>query len=73
MKLKDIKGYIIVDCDILVEDATNDEFNYVDDFPFEDKKKMEQYKNAALVSIAPGNHGRVLVTVSINNGVFTNN
>ena len=73
MKLKDIRGYMVVDCDILVEDATNDEYNYVTDFSFEDEKKMKQYEDATLVTITPGVNGRVLITISINNGVFTEN
>jgi len=73
MKLKDISGYMVVDCDILVEDATNEEYSYVDDFSLEDKKKMRRYKEATLTAIAPGNNGHVLITVCINSGVFTEN
>lgn len=73
VKLKDISGYMAVDCEILVEDATNDEYSYVDDFPLKDAEKMKRYKDATLTTIAPGNNGNVLVSVCINYGIFTEN
>ena len=66
MKLKDIMGYIVGNCTIEVEDATNDRFDHVDDFLSNDKDKMELYKNAKITGILPYSKDCIQINVCIN-------
>lgn len=66
MKLKDITQYIAGDFTVGVEDATNDEYNHVDDFVSKDINKMELYKNAQVTGIIPFSNSCVQINVAIN-------
>ena len=66
MKLKDIAPYIFGDFIINVEDATDEEFAYVDDFISTNKEKMERYAEATVSNIMPNDIDYVQVNVCIN-------
>lgn len=66
IKLKDIKEYMAGDFTVEVEDATNDEYNHIDDFLSKDIEKMELYKNAQVTGIMPFNNSCVQINVCIN-------
>lgn len=66
MKLKDIIQYIAGDFTVEVEDATNDEYNHVDDFISSDMNRMELYKNAQVTGIMPFSNSCVQINVVIN-------
>lgn len=73
MKLKDIMEYIDGNCIINVEDATDDEFDYVDDFMSSDTIKMNEYQDAQVTTIMPYDEDCILINVSINCGLYTEN
>lgn len=66
MKLKDILPYIFGDCVILVEDATDEKFEYVDDFISSDKDKVKLYEEAEVTNVMPHDMDFVQVNVCIN-------
>lgn len=65
MKLKDIVQYIVGDCTINVENAIDDNFDYVDDFMSNDTEKMNLYQNAQVTSIMPYDSSCVQINVCI--------
>lgn len=66
MKLKDIIRYIAGDCTVEVEDATDEEFNHVDDFMSDNTEKIEKYKNAKVSSVLPFSNDCIQINVYIN-------
>lgn len=66
MKLKDIAPYIFGDFIVNVEDATDEKFDYVDDFMSNDEEKMKLYENADVVNVMPHDMDYVQVNVCIN-------
>lgn len=66
MKLKDILPYIFGDCIINVDDATDEQFEYVEDFMSSDKEKVKLYEDAEVVNVMPHDMDYVQVNVCIN-------
>ena len=66
MKLKDIAPYIFGEFIVNVEDATNEEFSYVEDFMSSNKEKMELYAEAKVLNVMPNSMDYVQVNVCIN-------
>ena len=66
LELKDIIRYIAVNCTVEVEDATDEEFNHVDDFMSDDTEKIEKYKNAKVSSVLPFSNDCIQINVYIN-------
>lgn len=66
IKLKDIKGYMVGDFTVEVENAINDKYNHVDDFMSKDIDKLELYKNARVTGIMPFSNNCVQINVAIN-------
>lgn len=66
MKLKDIIKYIFGVCIVNVADATNEEFEYVDDFMSDNEEKMKLYEDADVLDIMPHDTDYVQINVSIN-------
>ena len=66
MTLKDITPYIFGEFIVNVEDATDEQFEYVDDFLSSNKEKMEKYKDAKVENVMPHDMDCVQVNVCIN-------
>ena len=66
MKLKDVIKYMVGVCTVEVEDATNEDFNHVEDFMSNNADKMELYQNAQITSIMPHSKDCIQINVCIN-------
>lgn len=66
MKLKDITPYIFGEFIVNVDDAKDEEFNYVEDFMSSNEEKMKLYENADVVNVMPNSMDYVQVNVCIN-------
>lgn len=66
MKLKDILPYVFEDCIILVEDAKDGKYEYVDDFISNDKAKVKLYEDAEVSVIMPHDIDYIQINVCIN-------
>lgn len=66
LELKDIIRYIVVNYTVEVEDATDEEFNHVDDFMSNNTEKIEKYKNAKVSNVFLFSNDCMQINVYIN-------
>lgn len=66
MKLKELMAHMVEKCIIEVEDASNDDFNHIDNFMSNDVGKMELYQNSEVSTIIPYSNNCIQINVYIN-------